>query len=149
MSPNCSLRRSGKATGTDVPYATKYHTAHGAHLGMIDVARNMVCAASVSECDRPLLPSEPAGDFLQPHRVRIKILQLRLTLCLNPSLAVDRKRTVDDGMLDRGLAVLAQAGFCGSMAFPAAMHDATSRCIAAGPRIDRRQTIKHSFHSIL
>ena len=147
MSPNCSLRRSGKATGSDVPYAAKYHTAYGAHFAMIDVARNMVCEASVSECDRPLLPSEPAGE-LQPHRVRIKILQLRLTLCLNPSLEVDRKSTVDDGMLDRGLAVLARAGFCGSMAFPVTMHDATSRCIAEGRRMDLRQTIMHSIHSI-
>ena len=81
--------------------------------------------------------------------MRIKILQLRLTLCLNPSLAVDRKRTVDDGMLDRGLAVLARAEIYVGMVFPVAMHDATSRCIAVGRRIDRRQTIKHSFHSIL
>ena len=93
--------------------------------------------------------------------MRIKILQQRLTLCLNPSLEVDRKSMVDDrplaasfqagrdgGTLDRGLAVLARAGFCGSMVFPVTMHDATSRCIAEGRRMDLRQTIMHSFHSI-
>ena len=54
----------------------------------------------------------------------------------------------DDGTLDRGLAVLARAEIYVGMVFPVAMHDATSRCIAVGRRIDRRKIIKHSFHSI-